>query len=398
MTDSPNTVLCLSRRLKGEDFLREAKRLGWRVVLVTIPKLEHVEWPRESVDEIFCLPDMDKMEDMINGVSYLARTRSIDRIIPLDDYEVPIAAALREHLRLPGLGETVTRYFRDKLAMRVKAREEGLAVPDFCPTINDGKLHEFMQRVPAPWVLKPRAEAASAGIKKIHSVQEVLDYLDSFGDRRSFYVLEQYVPGRVYHVDSIVHKGEVLFAEVHQYGNPPLDVSHGGIFTTHTVERGSEVERALRQFNEQIIKGLGLPRGVTHIEFIKGHEDGRFYFLEAAARVGGANIVEMVEAATGLNLWREWARLELDTEHYKLPKLRKGYAGIIISLARQEDPDTSDYQDKEIVWRMQKRYHAGLIVAAPGLTQVQSLLDGYSQRFYHDFHASMPALDKPAED
>jgi hypothetical protein len=41
-----------------------------------------------------------------------------------------------------------------------------------------------------------------------------------------------------------------------------------------------------------------MKQGVTHAEFIRG-VDGELYFLEIAARVGGANIAEMIEAATG---------------------------------------------------------------------------------------------------
>ena len=59
-------------------------------------------------------------------------------------------------------------------------------------------------------------------------------------------MLERYVPGDIYHVDSIVSEKEVLFAAAHKYGTPPLNVSHeGGVFTTSTVERGSDDERAL---------------------------------------------------------------------------------------------------------------------------------------------------------
>ena len=67
---------------------------------------------------------------MLYGVCHLCRTQRIDRIIPLDDFDLEKASFLREHLRLPGLGETATRYFRDKLAMRTRAAEHDIAVPD----------------------------------------------------------------------------------------------------------------------------------------------------------------------------------------------------------------------------------------------------------------------------
>ncbi len=128
------------------------------------------------------------------------------------------------------------------------------------------------------------------------------------------------------------------------------------------------------------------------MEFIKGREDGHFYFLETAARVGGANIVELIEAATGINLWREWARIETASqEHpYQLPEHQQNYGGVIVTLARQEHPDTSAYQEPEIVWRLDKRHHVGFVVTAQDPDRVKFLLDEYSRRFADDFFAKLP--------
>ena len=96
----------------------------------------------------------------------------------------------------------------------------------------------------------------------------------------------------------------------------------------------------MRNLNRELTQALGLVRGVSHAEFIRARGDGNFYFLECAARVGGAYISEMVEIATGINLWREWARIEIagGKEPYQLPAVRIDYAGLILSLARQEIP------------------------------------------------------------
>lgn len=392
----PKTILCITSYEKGQEFLRECKRQGWQTILLTVTALESADWPRESLDEVFYMPDLSQVDDVIRGVSFLARSRIIDRIVALDDYDVWVAAALREHLRLPGMGDTAVRYFRDKLAMRVKAQEHGIPVPDFVPVLNHEQLRDYMTRVPPPWVLKPRSEASTIGITKISAPEELWPRLDVLGDQQSFYVLERFLPGEVYHVDSLVFNREVVFAEVHQYGRPPLEVFHeGGIPTTRTLPRGCEDEHILKDLNRQIIDAFGLVLGATHTEFIKRQEDGRFYFLETAARVGGANIVELIEAATGINLWREWARMEtVSQEHaYQLPDQRQDYAGVIITLARQESPDTSAYQDPEIVWRMSKRHHVGFIVVAKDPDRVKSLLDEYSQRIAQDFYTTLPPFE-----
>jgi biotin carboxylase len=392
VSDREINILCIASYFKGEAFLRECRRQGCRVFLVTVESLRYAGWPRESIDEIFYMPDKYSREDILKGISYLARTQVIDRIVPLDEFDQETAAQLREHLRIPGMGDTTARYFRDKLAMRMKAREAGILVPDFVHVLNYDRLREYMARVQPPWLLKPRSEAASIGIKKLTHSDELWPLLDRFGDRQSFYVLEQYIPGDIYHVDSIISEREIVFAVVHKYGRPPMDVSLGGIFTTRKIPHESADAQSLELLNRDVIKTLGLVRGVTHTEFIKGHDDGRFYFLETAARVGGANIAECVEAATGINLWAEWARIEVygGERPYDLPPRRDDYAGVVISLARQECPDTSAYEDPEIVYRLDKKYHAGVVLASHSLERVERLLDEYSRRFYEDFYATEP--------
>lgn len=392
------TILCMASYEKGEEFLRECKRQGCKVLLLTVEKLGQAPWPRESIAEVFLMPDLSHLDDVIRAVSYLARTQAIDRIVPLDEFDVETAAAVREHLRLPGMGGTTARYFRDKLAMRVAARDRGIPVPDFCPVLNYDQLRDYMARVPPPWLLKPRSEASAIGIRKIRAPDDLWPILDQLGDLQSFSVLERYVAGDIFHVDSIVSDATVLFAAAHGYGHPPMNVAHeGGIFTTRTLPRGSEEERALHGVNRDVIRALGLMRGVTHTEFIRGRDDGRFYFLEIAARVAGAYIAEVIAAATGLNLWAEWAKIECATKErpYRLPEHRQDYAGSVICLARQEHPDTSAYDDPEIVMRVNKRHHAGLIVASPDHARVKELVESYSQRFREDFFATLPLPDKP---
>ena len=67
----------------------------------------------------------------------------------------------------------------------------------------------------------------------------------------------------------------------------------------------------------------------------------------------------------------------------------------LLSLAKQEWPDTAAYADPEVVWRLDKRHHAGLVVASEAPDRVQLLLDQYVQRFQQDFYATQPPLEKP---
>lgn len=395
----PLTILCVTSYEKGQEFIRTCKAMGCRVLLLTVEKLRQADWPFDSIEELFTMPEDLPLQGLIYSVSYFARSRPIDRIVALDEFDMENVSALREHLRIPGMGLTTVRYFRDKLAMRARARETGILVPKFVHVLNYARLREFMSRVPGPWLLKPRSQASGIGMKKIHKPEELWPWLDQLGDQQSFYLLEQFVPGSVYHVDSVASEREVVFAEAHAYGTPPLETSHqGGVFTTRALPRDGEEARTLHKINRDLLNGLGLLRGVTHAEFLKAHADGKFYFIEIAARVGGAYIADVIEAATGINLWREWARLEVGAgkEPYQLPAARADYAGVILSLARQEHPDTSAYNDPEIVYRVSKFHHAGFVLKSSSHERVQQLLDSYSRRFVEDFLATQPVPDKPS--
>jgi biotin carboxylase len=397
-TSNPQTFLCLASFEKGNAFLREAKRQGCRVFLLTSKSLEHADWAREALDDIFFIPDNNKewnKQDVLYGVSYLARRIKIDKLVALDDYDVEVAAMLREHLRIGGMGETTARYFRDKLAMRLKAQSDNILVPDFVHCLNYDEIRRYLSANPFPHLIKPRSAASASGIIKVNSEADVWNALDKLGDKQSFYLMERFVQGNVYHVDSIIQNRQILFAIASEYGKPPMQVAHeGAVFTTRTMEYDSPDATALLDLNAAVLKSMGHQTGVSHTEFIKG-EDGKFYFLETSARVGGANIVELIEAATGLNLWAEWAKLEALERLYGLPKTERNYGGLMVSLAKQEFPDLSAYNDPEVVWRMRKPHHAGLIVKSANRRRVEELINSYTARFYQDFFHYIPPSDKP---
>ena len=386
------TLLCIATYRKGDEFLREARRQGCRVLLLTDEKLRDSDWPREAIDDFYYVRRDMPESDIRKGAAFLARTERLDRIVALDDFDVEMAAMLREYLHVPGLGESTARSFRDKLAMRVRARAAGILCPEFVHVLNDEAIRQWTGRVAPPWVLKPRSQAAAIGIRKIGAATELWQALDALGDERAEYLLEQFVPGDVFHVDSLVFDRRVVFAAASRYGTPPMAVAHeGGIFVTRTLGDADEAARSLTALNAQLLDAFGMMRGVSHTEFIRAG-DGRVHFLETSARVGGAYIVDVVEAATGVNLWREWAKIEAAGEHggYQPPVSKRHYAGIVLSLARQEWPDMSAYDDREIVMRVTKRHHAGLIVASPDESRVVELIESYPPRFYADFHASAP--------
>jgi len=400
MSKQPLNFLCISTFHKGMDFLKSCKAEGNHVYLLTKKSLEHEDWPWDSIDDVFYIEDWNQLH-VSKGIAYKFRSIKFDRFVALDDFDVEKVALLREHFRMPGMGSTTSYYFRDKLAMRTKAKEEGVNVPEFTALFNDQDINDFADRVSPPWLLKPRMEASATGIKKIHSKDEMWTTVHALEDERDNYLIEKFAPGHVYHVDGLNFDGKVVFSKASKYLDTPFEVAHsGGIFRSATCETGTETEQGLIKMNAQVMKAFGMQYGASHTEFIQSKETGELFFLETSSRVGGANIAEMVESASGINLWGEWARIEsasLKKQKYQLPKVKGGYAGIVVSLSRFQHPDTSSFTDPEIVWRMNKEWHIGLIIVSPSSERVLELLEKYTQVIAQGFHASLPAPDSSYE-
>lgn len=395
--------LCLASFYKGNDFLVALKKEGHTVFLLTSKKLQCEDWPWEYIDDVFYIQEDEvdnwNYDHMIEGTAFLMRSTKIDRIVALDDFDVEKAALLRETFRISGMGQSTARKFRDKLAMRVAAQNHSIKVPAFTALFNDQEIDNYLNEVQAPWMIKPRGEASAVGIEKCYTKEQVWDILDRLGSKRFNYLIEQFRPGDVYHVDSITFDGKVKFTQVSRYLSTPHTVAHGGgIFRTVTEPYESENTKKLAKLNEEVIKTFGMQYSATHTEFIRCLDDNQFYFLETSSRVGGAHIAEMVEAATGINLWAEWAKVEsaaaLDKPYKSLDR-KNEYSGLIISLSKFEKPHYGEFYSDLIKWTLEKPYHLGMIVASTDKDDVMKMVNSFTQIIQEKYHAQVSMNLKP---
>lgn len=398
-----NHIICIASEHKGNEFLEECQNAGWHVTLVTRKKLLDEPWLWTSLNAVKTVEDEASPEDYIRAITNIAGTQPIQRIVGLDEFDVLTAAKAREHLQIEGLTGSFGLRFRDKLRMRNLAAKIDIPCPEFTGVFNPDEINDYLKRVPAPWIVKPRTEVAAFGIRKCETEEQVwqalvdLDNRSTWRDHPSQFLIERFIEGDVFHVDSIVENGKVVAAGVSQYGTPPFTVTHqGGVFTTSIVPYKSKERKELEKLNKQLLKGFEYKRGVSHAEFLQSKTDGKFYLLEVACRVGGAYIANVLEQACGFNLWREWAKLEVATEEkpYQAPKLRQDFAGVALALSKEDVPDTSHYTDEEIVYRVKKPKHVGLIFFSEKQERVGELLDIYAERITNDFLAVAPAKER----
>jgi len=396
-------IVCISCYYKGYDFMDEMQKLGNRVILITSENLRDKNWPWHAIEETFYMPESKpsvwNLDHLVQGFSHLMQTRKVDAVVALDDYDVEKAALIRETFRIPGMGQTTHRYFRDKLAMRQKADQSTINVPEFTAVFNNDEIYHFTQKVSAPWVLKPRSEASASGIRKINSEYELWEALNALGDERHLFLLESFRPGDVYHVDSLTFNNDTIFTSASQYLAPPMQVSHeGGVFMTKTLGTDSDAFRQLSNLNSQLLTAFGLKNGATHTEFIKGKDDRKWYFLETSSRVGGAHIPDLVEAANHINIWREWARIEdalLKNKEYKIADPEGYYAGLIIALIKDQSPDYRDFESEEAIKFLPIDYHIGIVFRSDDPDVIQEKLDDAAVTIQEEMLSILPPKTKP---
>ncbi len=396
-------IVCIASEFKGNEFLDECQNAGWDVTLVTRKKLLDERWVWTALNEVKTVSDDASPDEYVRAIVNVAGNKSIDRVVGLDEFDVLTAAKAREHLQLGGMTSSHALRFRDKLAMRNIACESAIPCPSHVGVFHPDAINTYLDSGPGPWVVKPRNEVSAFGIRKCETKDDVWDAIKDFDARNTWrdhpsqFLIEKFIAGNVFHVDSVVYGGKVMVCGVSQYGTPPFSVSHyGGVFTSSIVPYKSADRLKLERLNTELLKAFNYQQGVSHAEFLQSSDDGKFYLLEVACRVGGAYIANVLEHACNFNLWREWAKLETSTpaNPYKLPKLRKDFAGVALALANQDAPDTSQYVDEEIVYRVSKPKHVGLIFYSKKQKRLEELLSVYSERIASDFLATAPAKER----
>ena len=294
----------------------------------------------------------------------------IDRIVPLDDFDLEKASALREHLRMPGMGETTTRHFRDKLAMRVKAQDDGLPVPAFVHVLNDDR---------HPRVLPTRAaavvpEAAASGRRDRHSQDQRRRRAvgGDRGARRRALVLPA---RRVRRRRRLSRRFDRLRAR--GAGGDAEPVRHAAVRRVALGRRVHDAAASIAtspEARELLVaqraccwRRSAWCAACRTPNTSAAPTDGSCFSRRRRASAARTSR-SWSKRRPGFNMWAEWAKIEIAGG--KAPvraaaRCERDYAGLIVSLARQEAPDLSAYTDPEIVWRLEKPHHAGLIVRSP---------------------------------
>ncbi len=266
------------RLVTGRDKLAEAHGAELSAV-VAVPREDHATFAEAA------------------RLLYRSGRRPASRIAAVTErYLLPVAE-LREELGLPGMTVEQTLRFRDKVSMKQHLQGKGIRLPDFAP-YSPAAARQLLA-THATVVAKPRLGAGAAEVSVLRTEADIEAFERLRAGRFDEFEVEEFVRGRVFHVDSVVDRGRVIAA----IAGDAIDDNRS--FETNTPFRDIGVPPGplldeLLAFNAAVIAAHPDFLGVTHHEIFAG--DGPACFCEIAARAGGGGILAGFRDRTGCNL------------------------------------------------------------------------------------------------
>lgn len=268
-------------------FINIAKARGYHTIVVGPAG----DYPGFSIaDKAYFFDTRDK-----ERVLEAARAENIDAITTdQTNVSVSTVAYVAKHMHLRGIGEDLALQFTDKYEMRKKARELGIAVPNFRKAATLDEALAAGEALGYPLVIKPLDSQGSRGVFRLANPAELRRKFPgslAFSGQGAV-IVEQFINGREFVADGFAMGGKYRTLDVgmqeHFAGPGRFIANMCMVFST--AARLPEDLRKVEEANTRLIRGMGLPFGITHSEFILSDDDGRVYLVECAARGGGVFI------------------------------------------------------------------------------------------------------------
>jgi hypothetical protein len=297
-----------------------------------------------------------------------------DRLIARSEYDLLPAARLRERFGIAGDLPDSVLPVRDKWLMRTLADGAKIPQPSFWSA------QEFRRNPPGEgtYLLKPRLEASSSGIET-GGTPQILRALDSTDDPDGVFV-EEFVPGEIWHLDGYLHNGRIAAVVSSAYVGDCLSFAHGS--PLGSAQRADEP--AAVSLLDRTLTALGQRDGCFHYEAIRT-QDGRFLFLETAARIGGAGVADTFELRTGINLYQADLRHQLwDAPLTAEPQWSPDHYGwFVYPSHHRTGPAVVDFDPSPYEGRLRSFVHnaspkslTGQISYATGATALSGIVQG----------------------
>lgn len=247
-------------------------------------------------------------------------------IICGDESNVSLVGKLRDRYHIEGDGEKQLDLYRDKTLMKQCLQKHHIRVPFFvhfdCEAAQrdpESYFHHLVKQVKLPFIIKPLTGMAGLFTYKIHHIKDYLDKISSLLAQPHSYEVEEFITGKLYHIDTVAQNKQLLTQFCSEYFSPLLDFQKGKIVGSIPLLENSPLDLQLKQLNLNILMALGITNGASHME-IFCNDQQELIFLEVGSRPPGLFVSENYQRAYGYNIYNQdlLAQLGLNNK-FELP-------------------------------------------------------------------------------
>jgi hypothetical protein len=269
---------------------------------------------RQAVDAVHVLPSINRLDfwpvfsqDDVEAVLRTERAAFPEReisIISCDELNLTMVGAVRRKHGLRGPNDEELGKFRDKLLMKRLLRDDGIRVPQFTSFDAQAFLAgrttygDLVDKVGSRFVVKPVDAAASRGIEVIESEPQLVAYCRQI-DPTCRLEIEEFIDGKLYHVDSFTQEGRHIFHVVSEYTCPNADFAKGNVLGSINLPPEDPLRNRLVDFAARVLATLKPTSLCSHMELFVTRSE--IIFLEVAGRPPGAAVCRSHLLGCGVN-------------------------------------------------------------------------------------------------
>jgi biotin carboxylase len=277
----------------GLELARTIKAGGHRCIMVQsgeeIPPMYRSSFHAEAFDSI-----LQHQGDTGETAASL-KAANVNFVLAGCEMGVELSDQLSEKLGLLTNGTRRSAARRNKHLMVDALRECGVPAPD---SFASGSLDEIGEWIRArgrfPIVLKPRASSGSDGVRLCRderavaaAFENIMGRKDVFGSTNEAVLVQEYLSGTEYAVDTVSCRGRHRIAAFWEYSKADPD---GVVFGSDSLELlpwSPSLEKNFSSYVASILDALEITNGPAHCELVLGCD--KPLIVEIGARLNGGN-------------------------------------------------------------------------------------------------------------